>query len=98
MPKIKSGLPLPQSNQHNVFVEKLTRDNTMTQGVFSQLDKMKSGDCIKFKCATISRARRVQSRISAVATVYCALAGLDYKKTFTTRIIKNGVAIFCIGQ
>ena len=103
MQKIKSNVKLPTSHvgcrlHATIFKEKETRVNTPTKGLIANLKDMKTGDCVKFKCSEYDRVKIVQHRISAVAIQYCNKLGIEYKETFTTRVTKNGVAIFCIGQ
>lgn len=96
MHKIKHNEHLSSSNIHDNFIAKPTRKNTKTFGFYTLLPQMNNGDCIKFKCDTLERARLVQRRVSAGATQYCNQNGLVYSKCFTTRTIKNGIALFCI--
>ena len=98
MLKIKRDVVLPPTNIRGVFVEKCTRKNQTTRGVFDILPHMKSGDAVIFKCSTLERARIVQHRVSAMATAYCNVKNLSYRKNFTTRTLKNGVALFRIEQ
>ena len=97
MTKIKSNVTIPQARLRNTFVEKISRKVELnSKGLTHCLKTMKYGQCVIFKCDTSENLNMMQRMITGVAHRYCKTNDIEYTDYFTTRYMKNGVALFCI--
>ncbi len=96
-PKLKNDIALPKTHQRNVFKEKYTRKTSDTLGTTEILRDMKKGQCLIYKCKSKEELNYLQRVVSGIAVKYCETQNTYYYKKFTTRILKNGVGLFCIG-